>query len=89
MTNGLIDGKAFCEVESYWIKSSAGRFQTPIQPELLKDVFFEVPCFQNTALKQMGRSSKLDPRMTQNLILQTSPSLNVALCLLHAQICSL
>lgn len=39
MTNGLIDGKAFCEVESCWIKSFAERFQTPIEHELLNGDF--------------------------------------------------
>jgi len=79
MTNGLIDGKAFCEVESYWIKSFAGRFQTPIQClNFSKVIFFKVLCFQNTTLEDTGRGSQQDPRMTENLFLQTHPSGNVA-----------
>lgn len=62
MTNGLIDGKAVCEVESYWIKSFAGRFQMPIQPILLKGDFLSGTAFPKHNAQGHGKREQAGPK---------------------------
>lgn len=62
MTNGLIDGKAFCEVESYWIKSFAGRFQTSVRPELLKGHFLSSTVFPKHDARGHGKRKQTGPK---------------------------
>lgn len=77
-----MDGKAFCEAESYWIKSFAGRFQTHIQPELLKSNFLQSTVFPKHSAREHGKRKQIGPKDDTNPVPTDSP---LSKCWLDAQ----